>query len=141
VASAPIGLELSRTARVVTQAFERALAEAGGSLAAWQVLLVIRSKRWGRQSEMAQAMGVTGPTLTHHLRALERQGLVRRWREDSNRRAQRVELTDAGEEMFERLAKVAVAHDKRLRSRLSAQEAAALDDLLEKLRSAVAPAS
>jgi MarR family transcriptional regulator for hemolysin len=136
--SAPIGLELSRTARVITQAFERALAEAGGSVAAWQVLLLVRSRQWGRQSEMAEAMGVTGATLTHHLNALERQGLVRRWREDSNRRVQRVELTDAGINMFDRLRKVAVAHDRRLRSQLGEGDAELLSELLEKLRSGVA---
>jgi MarR family transcriptional regulator for hemolysin len=135
--SAPIGLELSRTARVITQAFERALAEAGGSVAAWQVLLLVRSRQWGRQSEMAEAMGVTGATLTHHLNALERQGLVRRWREDSNRRVQRVELTDAGVNMFDRLRKVAVAHDRRLRSQLGEGDAELLSELLEKLRSGV----
>src|SRR5215218_6253142 len=68
----PIGLHLTRTARVVTQAFERAMAEAGGSAAAWQVLLLVRSEKWGTQARMADAMGITGATLTHHLNALAR---------------------------------------------------------------------
>jgi MarR family transcriptional regulator for hemolysin len=129
----PIGLQLSRTARVVSQAFERALAEAGGSIPMWQALLLIRSRQWGRQSEMAEAMGVTAATLTHHLNALERQGLVRRWREEGDRRAQRVELTETGAEMFERLRTIAVRHDRRLRSRLTADEAAQLAALLDRL--------
>ena len=37
----PIGLRLARTARVVSQAFERAMTEAGGSAATWQVLLLV----------------------------------------------------------------------------------------------------
>src|ERR1700749_5073904 len=84
----PIGLRLARTARVVSQAFERAMAEAGGSASAWQVLLIVRSREWGTQSQMAEAMGITGATLTHHLNGLEDQGLVRRWREKDNRRVQ-----------------------------------------------------
>src|SRR5919204_2598435 len=119
----PIGLRLARTARAVTNAFERAMADAGGSAAAWQVLLLVRSEQWGAQSRMAEAMGITGATLTHHLAALERQGLVRRWREEGNRRVQRVALTDAGEALFERLRHVALAHDERLRAQLSAREA------------------
>ncbi|MBV9942110.1 MAG: winged helix-turn-helix transcriptional regulator, partial [Solirubrobacterales bacterium] len=87
----PIGLRLARTARVVSQAFERAMAEAGGSASTWQVLLLVRTQAWGTQSELAEGLGITGATLTHHLNALERKGLVRRWREDSNRRVQRVE--------------------------------------------------
>jgi MarR family transcriptional regulator for hemolysin len=130
----PIGLRLNRTARVVTQAFERAMAEAGGSAAAWQVLVLIRSQQWGTQSEMADAMGITGATLTHHLNAMEDQGLVRRWREKSNRRVQRVELTDAGAALCDRLRHVALAHDQRLRSKLSDEETAQLAELLDRLQ-------
>jgi MarR family transcriptional regulator for hemolysin len=137
-AAPPIGLQLARTARVVTQAFERAMAEAGGSVQAWQVLLLVRTGQWGSQSKMAEALGVTGATLTHHLNALARQGLVRRWREDSNRRVQQVELTPEGEALFERLREVAGRHDARLRAQLAADEAAQLGALLEKLRAAVA---
>src|SRR4051794_11668516 len=115
----PIGLQLARTARTVSQEFERTMAEAGGSAAAWQVLLLIRSGQWGTQSGLAKAMGVTGATMTHHLGSLEAQGLVRRWRDESNRRVQQVELTDAGAELFDRLRDVAVRHDQRLRSRLT----------------------
>jgi MarR family transcriptional regulator for hemolysin len=133
----PIGLQLGRTARAVGQAFDRAMAEAGGSAATWQVLLLVRSRQWGQQSEMAKAMGVTGATLTHHLNALERQGLVRRWREDGNRRVQRVELTDDGAAMFDRLRAVAVKHDARLRSHLGDEETATLAELLARLAAAV----
>src|SRR4051812_21187779 len=97
----PIGLQLTRAARVVRQAFEQAMAEAGGSVATWQVLLLVRSQQWGTQSQMADAMGVTGATLTHHLNALEKQQLVRRQRDPSNRRVQQVELTEAGVALFD----------------------------------------
>jgi MarR family transcriptional regulator for hemolysin len=118
---------------VVTQAFERAMAQAGGSASTWQVLLLVRSKKWGTQSELAQAMGVTGATLTHHLNALEDQGLVRRWRERANRRVQNAELTDAGVRLFDRLREVAVRHDARLRSQLSDEETENLAELLDRL--------
>ena len=131
----PIGLQLARTARVVTQAFERAMAEAGGSVSIWQVLLLVRSGQWGTQSQMAEAMGITGATLTHHLNAMEAQGLVRRWREASNRRVQRVELTTEGAALFEALREVALRHDARLRSKLSDEDTARLADLLGRLQS------
>jgi MarR family transcriptional regulator, transcriptional regulator for hemolysin len=113
------------------------MSEAGGSAAAWQVLLLVRSREWSRQSELADAMGITGATLTHHLNALERQGLVRRRREEGNRRVQRVELTDDGLAMFDRLRTAALRHDQRLRSRLDEDELARLSALLAKLRAAV----
>jgi MarR family transcriptional regulator, transcriptional regulator for hemolysin len=136
-AQAPIGLQLSRTARAVTNAFERAMAQAGGSASAWQVLLLVRTGQWSTQSGIAKAMGITGATLTHHLNALEDQGLVRRWREAGNRRVQQVALTDEGEAMFDRLREVAMRHDQRLRSTLTKAEVEQLGDLLEKLRAGV----
>jgi MarR family transcriptional regulator, transcriptional regulator for hemolysin len=133
----PIGLRLTRTARAVANAFERAMAEAGGSAATWQVLLLVRAQQWGTQSAMAKSMGITAATLTHHLNALERQGLVRRWREPGDRRSQRVELTDQGSALFDRLREVAVVHDARLRSRLSEAEAEQLAGLLDRLAAGV----
>ena len=62
---------------------------------------------------------------------------MRRWREDGNRRVQRAELTADGVAMFDRLRKVAVKHDARLRSDLSAEETATLSDLLGRLAAAV----
>lgn len=110
------------------------MAEAGASAAAWQVMLVVRSGGGDTQSRLAEALGITGATLTHHLSALERRGLVRRWREPDDRRAQQVALTPAGEQLFERLRAVAQRHDRRLRASLTDEETATLRELLEKLR-------
>jgi MarR family transcriptional regulator for hemolysin len=113
------------------------MAETGGSVPIWQVLLLVHSQPWGTQSELAEELGITGATLTHHLNALERKGLVRRWREDSNRRVQRVELTDDGDELFNRLREVAMRHDRRLQSQLSEAEIEQLGELLERLEAGV----
>jgi MarR family transcriptional regulator for hemolysin len=138
----PIGVRLARAARTASQAFEQAMANAGGSVPVWQVLLLVRSRQWGTQSEMARALGITGATLTHHLNAMEAQGLVRRWRESGNRRIQLVELTEAGEAAFERLRHVAARHDERLRSRLTSEQLVTLAELLERIEAGLAePAS
>jgi len=129
----PLGLHLTRTARAVSQVFDRAMAEAGGSTATWQVLLLVRSGDWSTQSQLAKAMGVTGATLTHHLKGLEADGLVRRWREPANGRVQRVELTPEGAEIFERLRTVAQRHDERLRAALSDAEIGQLRAILDRL--------
>jgi MarR family transcriptional regulator for hemolysin len=113
------------------------MAEAGGSASTWQVLLLVRTQSWGTQSELAEELGLTSATVTHHLSALERKGLVRRWREDSNRRVQQVELTEAGVELFERLREVASRHDKLLRSQLSEDEVTQLGELLGRMAAGV----
>src|SRR3954447_19192964 len=128
----PLELRLTQTARVVSQAFERAMVEAGGTASTWQVLVLVRSRDWDKQSELAEAMGVTSATLTHHLNGLEHAGLIRRWREPGNRRVQRVELTEAGIAMFDRLRDVAVKHDATLREPFSPEELEQLHGLLDR---------
>jgi len=101
------------------------------------VLLLIRAQQWDTQSQMAEEMGITSATLTHHLNALEKRGLVRRWRETSNRRVQHVELTETGAELFQRLRDVAHRHDQRFRAQLTDDETQLLAELLERIQAGV----
>jgi MarR family transcriptional regulator, transcriptional regulator for hemolysin len=133
----PIGLMLSRTAKAVSRAFEQELAAAGGSLPSWLILLSLKTRTWRTQRELAQALELEGPTLTHHLDGLERAGLVKRSRDPDNRRVQRVELTDAGDEAFHRLRDAAVRFDARLRAGLDEQDVDGLRELLARLRTNV----
>jgi MarR family transcriptional regulator, transcriptional regulator for hemolysin len=129
----PVGLSLARAARLVTRAFDEALAEAGGSLPMWLVLLNLKIGRAANQRELAEAVGVTEATLTHHLNAMETSGLLTRRRDRENRRIHVVELTDAGETAFLRMRDAAVAFDRKLRRGLSADELATLEDVLGRL--------
>lgn len=130
----PIGLQLTRTSRVVSRAFDHALSEAGGSLPVWLVLMSLKAQPQGMQRDLASAVGIEGPTLTHHLTRMEQAGLVQRTRDPENRRVQRVELTAAGDGMFHRLRSAVIAFDRRLRAGIAAEELAALGATLEKLR-------
>src|ERR1700689_407202 len=108
-AHTPIGLELARSARLVGRAFDSALAAAGGSLPVWLVLLNLKMGANANQRELAESVGVTEATLTHHLNAMEASGLLTRRRDPGNRRVQVVEPTTAGEELFVRLRQTALA--------------------------------
>jgi MarR family transcriptional regulator, transcriptional regulator for hemolysin len=137
----PIGLQLARTAKSVSRAFDDALAQAGGSLPVWLVLLTIKSRRLGNQRELAEEVGIKQATLTHHLNAMDAQGLVTRRRDPANRRVHVVELTEAGEAAFFRLRDAAFAFNERLRRGFSDGELAGLDELLRRLeRNAAGPA-
>lgn len=136
----PIGLLLTRTAKVVSRAFDEALTEAGGSLPTWLVLVSLMGQEHGAQRDLAAAVGVEGPTLTHHLNRMEADGLVTRRRDPDNRRAHRVELTDDGEAAFHRLLRTVAAFDARLRAGFSHRELTALRAVLDRLRTnATAP--
>jgi len=129
----PIGLHVQRTAKVLNRAFEDELAKAGGSLPMWLILLSLKSGRPETQRELADAVGIQGATMTHHLDSLEKAGLVSRSRDPANRRVQRVELTKEGDAAFDRLRKVALKFDQQLRRDLSDKELAAVSAVLDKL--------
>jgi MarR family transcriptional regulator, transcriptional regulator for hemolysin len=133
----PIGLHLTRTARSVSRAFDDALAHAGGSVPIWLVLISLKSQRLPNQRELAEDVGIREATLTHHLNTMDELGLITRRRDPANRRVHLVELTEAGEAMFQRLRGAAAAFDERLRAGLSGDEVAQLEGLLSRLQANV----
>lgn len=135
----PIGLTVARVARVVSRGFDDGLAQAGGSLPVWLVLLNLKTRPVAHQRELAAAVGIREATLTHHLNAMEADGLLTRRRSDTNRRIHEVTLTDKGEDAFLRLREAAVAYDTQLRDGLTAVEIAELAALLERLAANASP--
>jgi MarR family transcriptional regulator, transcriptional regulator for hemolysin len=132
-ASPPIGLHLARAARLVSRAFDDALSQAGGSTPSWLVLLNLKIRPTANQRELAEAVGIREATLTHHLNAMEKDGLLTRRRDHTNRRVHLVELTSAGEATFLRLRSTAAEFDQRLRQDISAAELASLQGTLDQL--------
>jgi MarR family transcriptional regulator for hemolysin len=129
----PIGLHLARATKAVSRAFEEALATAGGSSSTWLILISLKSQRFANQRELAEALGIEGPTLTHHLNAMETDGLITRERDPDNRRIHRVELTEHGEAAFIRMRGAATAFDERLRKGLTDDEIEGFRGLLDRL--------
>jgi MarR family transcriptional regulator, transcriptional regulator for hemolysin len=129
----PIGLLVSSTAKVLSREFDAALAAVGGSRPTWLVLLSLKTAGHRTQGELAEAVGIRQPTLSHHLDGMEREGLVRRERTADNRRVQTVTVTEAGEALFLRLRRAAGAFDGRFRAGLDDVEVAELRRLLAQL--------
>ena len=129
----PIGLALNRAARIVSRAFDEALTEPGGSLPIWLVLLNVETGQASTQRSLAAALGLREPTLSHHLAAMESDGLITRRRDDANRRVQVVALTDAGRAQFRRLRQAAIAFDQQLRRGIDDADLALVDETLARL--------
>lgn len=129
----PIGLHLNQAARSVSRAFDAALANSGGSLPVWLVLLNLKVNPRGSQRDIAEAMGITEATLTHHLNAMDSGGLITRRRDPANRRVHVVELTESGQEAFTRLRTAAIDFDRRLRHGITDDEIEQLQGVLDRL--------
>lgn len=131
----PIGLRLSQAARIVSRAFDDTLGAVGGTVPVWLVLLNLKTRQTTSQRELARAVGVREPTLTHHLNAMDAQGLVTRRRDPANLRIHVVEITGAGETAFLRMRGAAADFDRRLRAGITEAEPETLGNLLGRLAS------
>jgi MarR family transcriptional regulator for hemolysin len=129
----PIGLRLNQAARTVERAFDKALAEADGTLPVWLILLNLKIRKPANQQQLAEAVGVSEATLTHHLNAMDARGLITRTRDAANRRFQVVTLTEAGEAAFLRLRSAAMAFNDKLRAGLTDADLGTLAALLSQL--------
>ena len=138
-AQPPLGLAVAATAKALGRAFDDALAAVGGSTPIWLVLQAVTSADAASQGELASAVGVRQPTLTHHLDGLERAGLVTRTRDPGNRRVQRIAVTEAGEHLFLRLRRAAAAFEGRLQAGLDDDDVGTLRRLLAQLEENARP--
>lgn len=129
----PIGMLAARVGKALDRAFDDALVAAGGNRPTWLILLAVQTGAGSAQSAIAARVGISGPTLTHHLDRLDAAGLVVRARDPANRRTQGVTLTASGEELFLRLRAAAVAFDRQLRSGIADAEVTRLRRLLRTL--------
>src|SRR5262245_12809489 len=133
----PIGLVVASTAKVLDRAFDDALVAVGGSRVTWLILMNLRRRPDASQRELADAIGIRGATLTHHLDAMEERGLLRRQRDPANRRVHRLTLTARGEEAFSSMLTTVGAFDRRLRHGLDDGELEQLERTLATLRANV----
>ena len=131
--SIPVGLQLAHSAKHVSRAFNDALVEVGGSVPTWLILTHLTGDEWRTQHELARALRIEGPTLTRHLDGAEQEGLVVRRRDPDDRRAVRVELTEAGKAKHAEMLRAVQAFNRRLLSGLSDAEIDRLRGLLARL--------
>jgi MarR family transcriptional regulator for hemolysin len=129
----PLGRQLALTAKLVRAHFEAALADGGGSLAVWVVLLSAIQESGLSQRELAGRLQIEGPTLTRHLDRMEADGLIRRRRDANDRRVIRVEATDAGRRLHRRLRQRAQRVDAELFAGFSERDRATLSRLLGRI--------
>jgi MarR family transcriptional regulator for hemolysin len=133
----PIGFVLFQAAKVTSRAFEAFLfGDEGGSLSTWFVLLALHTNGSRPQGDLAAFAGIQGPTLTHHLNAMETEGLICRTRSTNDRRIHLVTITKAGQARFRTLQAKAKIFDEALRKALRKDEIVTLRNLLGRLSEA-----
>ncbi|HLD68272.1 MAG TPA: MarR family transcriptional regulator [Pseudomonas sp.] len=97
-------MQLAQLSRGWRAELDRRLAGLGLSQARWLVLLHLsRFEALPTQRELAQSVGVEGPTLARLLDSLEAQGLVRRQAVVEDRRAKKISLSADAQPLIEKI--------------------------------------
>ena len=90
-----------------------------------------------RSIELANRVGVEGPTMVAMLDRLEKSGLIVRVPSDTDRRVKLVRLTPAGAKLYQKVRAEADAVRKELLSGIDPKVLASATELLEHLQSVV----
>jgi len=102
------GMQLAQMSRGWRAELDRRLAGLGLSQARWLVLLhLARFDEAPTQRELAQSVGVEGPTLARLLDSLESQGLVQRQSVLEDRRAKKIVLCSPARPLIEQIETIA----------------------------------
>jgi MarR family transcriptional regulator for hemolysin len=129
-----LGRLVAMTGKVAREHFDRCLVAVGSSLNTYIVLKAAAYCPGVSQRQLATMLGIEGPTMTHHLDRLARDGLLERVRNQVDRRVSSVELTAAGRAHLDEIEAEAERHDKEFRSLFTPAEEETLKRLLNRIR-------
>ncbi len=128
-----LGKLLVFTAKSARARLEQVLDEHGASMPHFIMLAALHEWPDLSQRELADRVGINGPTVTHHLDRFEQDGLITRTPDAHDRRVTRVALTTKGERRHTVLSHVADRSDAELQAFLGERDAASLRRILTRL--------
>lgn len=129
-----LGLLVLRLARVWRRKADQALAEHGMSEATAHPLRILaRVGKRVRQGELAEEIGIEGPSLVRLIDLLAAEGLVERQEDPTDRRAKMLQITPLGEAKVEEILKVLRRVRAELYKGISADELATTFDVLRRI--------
>jgi len=126
---------LYHIARDWRHAVDRRLKYLGVSMARWMTIAAASQVRSPlSQSELADMLSISGASMVHMIDRLVTAGLVIREPSTSDRRVNRIVITDAGHRLCAELKKEAAAVRQQLLASIELEKLAHLTELLEQLQ-------
>ncbi len=135
-----LGMLLTMVRSEMVRAIEAELASQGLDLSFTQYLILKKAQQLGAVSatELARAVELDGGAMTRQLDQLERKGYLRRSPHEQDRRALRIELTSAGNTVWQNTASVCSQRVMNAAQRsMTTTEQARLHDYLERVLQAL----
>lgn len=129
-----VGYQLAQASIITNRVFQEAV---GGPFdlrpVEYTILALIQKNPGGSAAQLAKALAVTAPNITMWLDRLEARQLVQRLRSETDRRAQRLQLTAQACKLMDQATPRLLAGERLALGALSAGERAYLVELLHKV--------
>jgi MarR family transcriptional regulator, organic hydroperoxide resistance regulator len=113
---------LKRAELAVRGCVEMALREVTLTPSQYFILFLVKTGEATSSAELARSMGVLPQSMTELIAPLEKRGAIARRRDDRNQRILRIELTSAGQRLFERATGLAIRLEQELLEDLDAPQ-------------------
>jgi DNA-binding MarR family transcriptional regulator len=105
---------LKRAELAVRGCAEMAFGEVALTPSQYYILFLVKCGEATSSAELARAMGVLPQSMTEIIAPLEKRGAIVRRPDSSNNRILRIELTSAGQRLFERATELAIRFEREL---------------------------
>jgi MarR family transcriptional regulator, transcriptional regulator for hemolysin len=104
-----IGFIINRTAKAFVKALDSELRhKTGVTFGQWKVIVILVNQNGLTQREIADRLGLEGPTLIPIIDKMEKEGLVIRKVDSDDRRNNRIYRTGKSDELWEKMLKCAL---------------------------------
>jgi len=107
-------MELARVGRRWRTGLDARVKHLGLTQARWIALLHLRRSGAMSQRNLAEQIGVEGPTLVRLLDALEQRGLIERVDSDDDRRVKKIHLAESAKPLIEEITRISDAFREEL---------------------------
>jgi DNA-binding MarR family transcriptional regulator len=128
-----IGALVGRTRKAMIQMMDAELAPLQVSAAQWLVVLLVGEDRAASAAGLCDALSHDPGAMTRLLDRLEEKGVVRRVRDEDDRRTVRIELTESGKALYPKIIAAMVDVYNRLLRGFSKTEANELESYLKRM--------
>ncbi len=128
-----VGYLMNLSARAFARALAERLAEHGASVGQWAVLMFLWARDGQSQRELSRNVAIEDATMVRTIDRMERDGLVRRARDEGDRRRVNIFLTDKGLALRDTLVPCAIAVNEAATQDFTAAEKEQLSDFLRRM--------
>jgi MarR family transcriptional regulator, transcriptional regulator for hemolysin len=138
MSSPEFGTRLYRLAHAWRRELDASLRQFDLTDATWRPLLYLGRLGDGlRQTDLARALDIEGPSLVRLLDNLARRGLIERSDDPADRRSKLIRMTPAGRHLYAHVAEVATSVQARLLAHIPSDGIAAMDRTFDALEAAL----